>query len=317
MPENKVLSASRIKTLEDCAWKYWCNYHLKVPQKGNDGASRGTVCHRIFELLLLKKNKKYFDVIIDQKSTTASPAVCRLTRMLLKQEGQDAEFYNEENYQLCLDMIYVGLNFDFFGKGGEPDKPEIKFVIEKENPEYKVMGFMDKVLKFDDKIKIVDYKSSKRKFSKEDLKANMQAMVYTLASKELWPKNLTTLVEFVFLKFPKQPLQQVEVSDDQLKGFEHYLAHMYKVINNFTEEMAKQNYAKDKYATKFFCRSDKSGWKCPYLEKFDYYILLSEEGKILKSAFKKKDLTASDGQKIEKKTYEGCPAHTADDPFDI
>ena len=84
-------------------------------------------------------------------------------------------------------MIYVGLSFDFFGKGGNPDKPEIKFVLENEDPKYKVMGFIDKVIKYKDKVKIVDYKSSKRKFSKGDLKANMQAMVYTLASKKLWP----------------------------------------------------------------------------------------------------------------------------------
>jgi len=317
MPAKKVLSASRIKTLEDCSWKYWCNYHLKVPQRSNDGASRGTVCHRIFELLLIGKNKKYFDAIIKNKTTTASPAVCRLTRMLLKQQGQDKEFYNKENYELCLDMIYVGLSFDFFGQGGEPDKPEIRFVLENEEPKYKVMGFMDKVLKYDDKIKIVDYKSSKRKFSKADLKANMQAMVYTLASKKLWPEKLTVLVEFMFLKFPRQPLQQVEVSDDQLKGFEYYLAHMYEVINDFTEGQAKTNYAKDKWSTKFFCRSDKSGWKCPYLEAFDYYALTDEDNNILKTAFKKEDLTAKKDEKIEKKTYEGCPAHTNDDLFDF
>lgn len=317
MTKKKVLSASRIKTLEDCSWKYWCNYHLKVPQRGNDGASRGTVCHRIFELLLLKKNRKYFDTIINNKTTTASPAVCRLTRILLKKEGQAGEFYNKENYDLCLDMIYVGLSFDFFGQGGEPDEPEIRFVLENEDPKYKVMGFMDKVLKYEDKIKIVDYKSSKRKFSKQDLKANMQAMVYTLASRNLWPERLTVLVEFMFLKFPKQPLQQVEVSKDQLKGFEYYLAHMYEVINNFTESKAKVNYAKHKWSTKFFCRSDKSGWKCPYLEAFDYYALVDKDNNILKTDFKKEKLTAKEGEKIEKRAYEGCPAHVKDDLFDF
>ena len=307
-----------MKTLEDCSWKYWCNYHLKIPQKNNSGAARGTVCHRIFELLLLKKNKKYFDIIIKNKNTEASQAVTRLTRILLKKGG----FYNKENFELCLQMIYVGLSFDFFGKGGNPDKPEIKFVLENEDPKYKVMGFIDKVIKYKDKVKIVDYKSSKRKFSKGDLKANMQAMVYTLASKKLWPEALSTLVEFLFIKFPRQPVQQVEVSKEQLKGFEHYLAHMFELINNFTEDMAKTNYAKDKPHTKFFCRSDKSGWKCPYLEGFDYYILLDKEGQIKKSSFKKKELKSKEGEKIEKRTYEGCPAHTftppsEDDLFDF
>ena len=56
--KEKVLSASRLKTLETCSWSYWCNYHLKLPQKQNEGALRGTVCHLVFEMLVKKKHKK-------------------------------------------------------------------------------------------------------------------------------------------------------------------------------------------------------------------------------------------------------------------
>lgn len=60
----KVLSASRIKTLETCSWVYWNNYHTKVPQSQNDGALRGTICHTIFELLLNKRHLKNYKRII-------------------------------------------------------------------------------------------------------------------------------------------------------------------------------------------------------------------------------------------------------------
>ena len=46
-----ALSASRIKKAESCSWSYWATYKLKVPDRGNDGASRGWICHLIFELL--------------------------------------------------------------------------------------------------------------------------------------------------------------------------------------------------------------------------------------------------------------------------
>jgi len=36
----KILSASRIKTLETCSWVYWNNYHAKIPQTQNDGSLR-------------------------------------------------------------------------------------------------------------------------------------------------------------------------------------------------------------------------------------------------------------------------------------
>ena len=59
--KERILSASRLKTLETCSWSYWCNYHLKLPQKQNEGALRGTVCHLVFEMLVKKKHKKHFN----------------------------------------------------------------------------------------------------------------------------------------------------------------------------------------------------------------------------------------------------------------
>ena len=311
-----MLSASRIKTLEDCSWKYWCNYNLKIPQTQNDGACRGTVCHTIFELLLNKKHRKHFDLIMEKGLTAASKPVAKLTDLLLKKGG----CHNEENYEMCLDMIYVGLNADFFGEGGVVDKPEIRFSIKNESPKYEIMGFIDKKIKYKDKIKIVDYKSSKRKFPKKDLESNLQAMAYTLAAKRKWPKSADNVeVEFLFLKFPKQPSQQIAISKEQLDGFEHYLAFMYEIINSFTEDQAKTNYAKDKWATKFFCKAGKH-WKCPYLEPYEYYSLEDKEGNILKGAFTEEELKPTkSGQKIVKKKYEGCPAHAQEneeDPFD-
>ena len=65
-PDTKhvALSASRIKTLEKCSWSYWCNYILKLPDKSNDGASRGNVVHLVLECLAQKKRKPYVDIIL-------------------------------------------------------------------------------------------------------------------------------------------------------------------------------------------------------------------------------------------------------------
>jgi ATP-dependent helicase/DNAse subunit B len=206
---KKVLSASRIKTLEDCSWKYWCNYNLKIPQTQNDGACRGTVCHTIFELLLDKKHRKHFDLIMKKGLTVASKPVAKLTKLLLKKGG----CHNEENYEMCLDMIYVGLNADFFGEGGVVDKPEIRFTIKNEEPKYEIMGFIDKKIKYKDKIKIVDYKSSKRKFPGKELASNLQAMAYTLAAKRKWPKSaIITLLKIKTVTFLRAHLPKKNLS---------------------------------------------------------------------------------------------------------
>ena len=66
-PKHVALSASRIKTLEKCSWSYWCSYVLKLPEKSNDGASRGNVVHLVLEMLAKKNRKSYVDKILESK----------------------------------------------------------------------------------------------------------------------------------------------------------------------------------------------------------------------------------------------------------
>ena len=310
--KQKILSASRLKTLETCSWSYWCNYHLKLPQKQNEGALRGTVCHLVFEMLVKKKHKKHFNKIFKGGTIKASPAVYRMVMKHLTQmeNSFDLPMTNEENTELVDDMIVVGLNCDFFGWGGKVDKPELEFLLDSKDPEYKIRGFIDKpiVYKKGKKIKIVDYKSSKYKFRGEELHSNVQAMVYTLAAEKEWPGHTPT-VEFQFLRHPRSPLQQLQFNKNQLRGLEYYLAHTFQIINNFTEETATTNYAYDTKKNSWLCKIGK--WRCPYIDPYDYFVIVNEEGEEIKKSFKEKELQGvlQKGQKIKKRTYEGCPRH--------
>tara|TARA_R110001583_G_scaffold81907_6_gene217908 strand:+ start:145 stop:1041 length:897 start_codon:yes stop_codon:yes gene_type:complete len=285
---------------------------LKLPQKQNEGALRGTVCHLVFEMLVKKKHKKHFNKIIKGESIKKSPAVHRMVmKHLIQMESSfDLPMTNQENTELVDDMIVVGLNCDFFGKGGRVDKPEHEFLLENEDPKYKIRGFIDKpiIYKKGKKIKIVDYKSSKYKFRGEELHSNVQAMVYTLASKKEW-EGYTPTVEFQFLRHPRKPLQQLEFNEDQLRGLEYYLAHTFQIVNNFTEETAITNYAADKKKDAWLCKIGK--WRCPYIDGYDYFVILDKNKEQVKKSFKIKELenVLEKGQKIEKRTYEGCPRH--------
>tara|TARA_R110002051_G_scaffold325835_1_gene431957 strand:- start:3564 stop:4568 length:1005 start_codon:yes stop_codon:yes gene_type:complete len=331
MNKKQILSASKIKTFESCSWKFWCNYFLALPQESNDGARRGTVCHLIFELLLKDRHQKHFYLLMEGGSLSASESIARLVRTALKREGG----YSEENYLLCEEMILVGLDNDFYGSKGKVTDPEKEFLLESENPTYKVRGFMDKPIKYNKKVKIVDYKSSKSKFNNKELKSNVQAMTYSLASLSLWPKLKNVIIEFLFLRFPKSPSQQIRFTKEQLSGFEYYLEHVYKIINNFTESDAKSNFASSQPMPKRdegFCgplncgfakhkgQLKKDGtlmWHCPYKFDFEYYSLVDSNGDIIKNSFKEDDLDASKGE-VKLKQYDGCPAHTrSNDDFDF
>jgi len=294
----KTLSASRIKTLETCSWVYWNNYHTKVPQSQNDGALRGTICHTIFELLLNKRHLKNYKRIIKKNSIDGDKGVARLVKKLSAKVKLD-----ESNYKLLNDMILVGLKNDFFGEGGEIVKPEYDFDITNEEPKYHIKGFIDKPIKIKKEMHIIDYKSSKYKFRGDDLEANIQAMMYSLASKKLWPK-LKPIVKFLFLRFPKQPIQELIFTDEQIKGFEHYLEHINDYINKFNEESARANFAIDNQKNKWMCQV--GGWKCPYKDPYKYYVKVNDKGEVVETSLENnfKDIK---GFKVETRDYEGCP----------
>ena len=295
----KVLSASRIKTLETCSWVYWNNYHTKVPQTQNDGALRGTICHTIFELLLNPKHKNHYKQIIKSNSITGSKAITKLVKKLKAKVG-----LNESNFEILDQMIMVGLKHDFFGeKDGKIVSPEYAFEIKNDEPKYHIKGFIDKPIKSKNKMVIIDYKSSKAKFRGDDLEANIQAMMYSLASKKLWPK-LKPIVRFLFLRFPKQPIQELEFTDEQIKGFEHYLEHINEYINNFDENSAKANFAIDSDKNKWMCQI--GNWKCPYKDPYEYYVKLNDKNEIVETSLNNNFKNTKEF-KIEKRRYEGCP----------
>ena len=320
MADERIISASRTKTLENCTWIYWCNYHLKLPQKQNEGALRGTIVHLVFELLLNPRHAQHFKAIYKNYSLSASPAVRRMVEKYCRKfEKQYAlPMTNRENYELLDNMIVVGLKYDFFGKGGKVIEPEYEFLLESEEPKYKVRGFIDKPIRYEKskEVKIVDYKSSKKKFSKDELCGNLQAMIYSLAAKKAWPE-LKPKVEFLFLRFPKAPTQELEFSNEELSGLESYLSYIYEIINNFDEDLAKSSYARDKDNVQWLCKAGRT-WRCPYIDPFEYYKVVDKEGKTLRSSFKN-DLEASENETIEKAKYEGCPAwsNKDDDPLNF
>lgn len=314
----KSLSASRIKTLENCSWLYWANYHLKLPQHQNDGAKKGDICHRIFELLLNKKHLSKYKKIVKEKTVTAVPSIERIIQIYARQ----LELLLTPEVMKQLDeMIIVGLKTDFFVKGGTLIAPEFKFDIQNQEPRYNIKGFMDKPYATDKYIIIDDFKSSKKKFEGEDQESNVQAMIYSLAARKIWPDKIPK-VRFIFLQFPEDPMMKLAFSDDTLKGFEQYLSSVQKKIDNFSERDAKRDFAADKEATggefkgKLLCGFAKSPntkkkdgtkmWHCPYKFAFEYFIVKKGE-EFRYSTFNKEKIILKDGETIETAHYAGCP----------
>ena len=107
--EEHILSASKIKTFEDCGWVYWAKYHLGLPDSANEGSARGSICHMIFELLMVDRHKHHFDTITENKGIEKSPAIQRLVWKHLRSYGFDSQ----ENYDMINKMVYVFFSLVF------------------------------------------------------------------------------------------------------------------------------------------------------------------------------------------------------------
>lgn len=304
MSKELSISASRIKALDSCSWSYYCKYHLRIPEKSNTGASRGVICHLVFELLFNPRHKKYVKKILKQNSAFKIPSIKRLIEKHAKKVGIN----DEENLTMVDEMIIVGLKTDFYPENGKVVEPEYEFNIQGEG--YKAKGFIDLPIIYEDKktIKIRDYKSSKAKFKGEELTFNVQAMMYSIVAKKLWPEY-KPIVEFIFLRFPKAPIQAIEFSNEQLEGYEYVLQEVYKKIENFSEKDACSNFAADEKATRWLCGKE-GGWICPFRKPLTYYSIFDEEDNFIKSAFTHEEILkfkTNDSYKIKKYNYSGCP----------
>lgn len=341
--ENLIpLSASRIKTLETCSWIYWCKYVLKMPDTSNDGASRGTVCHLVFELLGEPRHKKHYNSIIKRGKLKDSPAVYRLVNYHAKK----LDVADDENMELIEDMILNGLNYDFFGKDKGPlslaiSEKDFSISVDEQGKKYKIRGFIDKLFLYKDKTAIIrDFKTSKQVFKGKEVSDNLQDLMYSLAVKKMYPDYNERQSEFLFLKFNleedllgnpgKGVLKMNPISDEELEGLEYQLTEVQNTIENFDVNLAKSSLAAKKpypkdgtfggplaCGKKGFKKSrgeyllDKQGNKipafiCAFREPKEYYVLVNKDNKIIKSSFDKEDLLGEEG-KIEKKFYEGCP----------
>jgi hypothetical protein len=352
------LSASRLKTAQTCSWIYWCKYKLHLPDKSNDGASRGSICHLVFECLGNPRHESHYKKILKAGSIKGSKATWRMVLNYAKKLNVD----DEENLSLIDNMTVNGLNYDFFGEDlGKPtegiSEKEFNIEVNEGGKRYRIRGFIDKLFLYSKKKKalIRDFKSSKQVFKGKEVTDNLQNLMYALAVQKLYPNYLKRESEFVFLKFDLTEdlfgkkgsgiVRMGDMEDDELEGFEYYLTEAQSFIDNFSEEdglsnlAAKQRYPSDgTFGGPLACGKD--GFKmskgeplldergepikafiCSYRKPFNYYVLLNEKGKVIKSVFEedKLELTAdeSSGETIEERHYNGCPHWNRKDPFEL
>ena len=295
------ISASSLKTLNNCTFKFYCERLLRLPQVSNPKTELGQLCHRILYFLRLKKHLHIYDLIIKNGIYYYKP-LARYIKIYCIKYNISKEIESDLN-----DLILLALTkINFYHKGAiEIFKPELKFEIT--IGKYNLKGFIDSgaIYSINDKKEalLYDYKSQSVRFSKKELEDELQSTVYQYY---IYTKyKIPCSVEFVMLRhegtkrLPNKHIQRIEPkSEDELKGFEKYLEYIGNIINNFGYDDAIGSFCNNENFCKYICQ---------FKSSFDYKILLDSAGKILKMVRMEEKLEAKAGERIEVKRYSGCP----------
>ena len=254
MSKSVQLSASRIKTAQQCSWTYWCKYILKLPDTTNEGASKGWICHLIFETLGEPGKKREFNKILKEQSVWCVPSIKKLIESHAKRLSVD----DDENLDDMNKMIVNGLGYNFHGDAQQ--KPSKKFIekefnidVDERGVRYSIRGFIDQLFLYKDGTATIrDFKSSKQTFKGKDLTDNLQDIMYSLAVRHLYP-DYKSGSEFVFLKFDlstdllghtgKGVIKMPPITNEELDGFEHELSAIQKYLEGYSYKNATCSYA--------------------------------------------------------------------------
>lgn len=328
------LSASKIKTYSSCSWQYYASYNLKIPQSGNSGASRGTVVHNLFELISKPKHTHFVQKIWLSGSPEKVPAVKKFLERQFKKEKLDlneqvkpikVKYGAKNNWESVCEMVMTTLKFEFLESKNKIIHSEYEFDIVNENPKYAVRGFIDRLSEEEGGaiLRILDYKSSSKKFKGEDEEANIQAMIYSLVARKIWKNYKNYKASFFFMRFPEDPYQHNEFSEKELDGLEHYLEYITGILENLNEDSAKNNLAVNDKEKSWLCGRGK--WICPYKNKMTFYKVKddtktgkdAEVSSHLKLNEAKEKAAKNKNWQVETALYEGCPAFKSNQFLDF
>lgn len=215
---NKIrnLSSSQIATFNECPRKWWAIWIKKIAQPpDSDAVKLGKAVHKILEILLranqLNKEKyKDKNILISLYSKIYD--------------------ISEDNRLLLSQMVDIAINNHWLSTYTEKTVVEYPFKVPFTDS-INIIGRYDRIdVINDDSIRIIDLKTGKRKYSKEDLDNNWQAKIYALSFYESDYKEF--FVDFWFLRY-KSPKQTLLFKKKQLESIKKELGVIVENMINY------------------------------------------------------------------------------------
>lgn len=231
----RIQSPSSILTYKQCPRKYYYQYIAKLPTKPSIHLIRGSIAHSVLE--------DFFKINIEEmnKSNYVSKLKEIIQEMLLHEwtknnkrfdnlnlEKNKIGFYFDETMMMMLNFInhFIFRIEKRINKGMSFKEAfnQLTPVTEKRyiSMKHRVQGYIDAIEEIDEKIKLIDYKTSKNAIISDEYK--LQLAIYAL----LYNEKHAKLPHKVGINFLKDVTQYLDVNEELLKlaEFEIEQIHM-------------------------------------------------------------------------------------------
>lgn len=198
---SKKYSHSKLSTYEQCPLKYKFRYidKIKILEKSIE-ALLGSVVHNTFEWLyneVKKQRVPTIDQTIEYYSNNwhkeYTPEI-----YIARKEMSEKDYFNK-GIKFILD--YYLKHQPFQEKTLETEK-KVEIDLD-ENGEYKLIGYIDRLVENKDKIEIHDYKTANSLPSKDKIDTDRQLAVYSIAVKDQYGEDKEIHLIWHYLAFNK------------------------------------------------------------------------------------------------------------------
>lgn len=233
--KNEHFSVSRIKVYEKCPLAFKLHYIDDLDKDvENEAGEFGKLLHKTKELV-------YQWIVAEEFSGTVPDEI---VTKAYREAFREAPIAGEELYREGLKIArnYFAINRDVDHMSVLAIERAFIVTIESDDGKtsFTVIGYIDRVDRVSSRrVRIVDYKTNRMLFTRDELSSDLQMSIYGLAVKALWP--WVEEVEYAFDMLRHNIRQTTQRTEDDLNRAADYVIALGSRIESALEFKAKLN----------------------------------------------------------------------------
>lgn len=204
------LSYSRIDRWEKCPLSYRFRYVDRIEEEQGDAAALGKAVHAAIETV------ERAHVREERRGAISAAEATRAWRDAFAEAGLVGAGVFEEGLELVLGFARDQGELDAYSVVAIEEQFELRI------GEQTVIGVLDRVDRIDDEtIEVIDFKTNRLLFARDDLATHLQLSLYCIAARLLWPWARNVRLTFWMLRHELK--QRTTRTDEQLTAACEYV----------------------------------------------------------------------------------------------